>query len=161
MSIKHSLYTHTLLSLIIQNKLKQLNVASMFPKVVVIKDVLIKTALYSNAHYETKYFWADSYSNQHVAQQDQTMSIRRFRAWEINLHSCTHIKHERGGQMLVMLANWGSRRREKVLAGEETPPTPKGFNLATSSSARFALTTGTADATFAQAGKRARPVMYG
>lgn len=50
---------------------------------------------------------------------------------------------------------------KKVLAGDETPPNPRGFNLAASSSARFALTTGTADATFAQAGKRARPVMYG
>lgn len=51
--------------------------------------------------------------------------------------------------------------KKKVLAGDETPPNPRGFNLAASSSARFALTTGTADATFAQAGKRARPVMYG
>lgn len=50
---------------------------------------------------------------------------------------------------------------KKVLAGDETPPPPRlQFSpLQLSRSARFVLTAGAADATFAQAGKRARPVI--
>lgn len=61
--------------------------------------------------------------------------------------------------MLVSLASWGSRRREKVLAGDETPQTPRAGIHSPAAPASSTSTTGTADATFAQAGERARPVM--
>lgn len=77
---------------------------------------------------------------------------------KIRIHVHTQSVNEEAG-CSSLWQNWGSRRREKVLAGDETIQTPRAGIHSPAAPASSTSTTGTADATFAQAGERARPVM--